>query len=91
MCAVIHFYMLTCLFVFRTLEEISTKKGKQVKGVGFTEKTSFWPRLLVSYITANGWLATASHMMKMKKNKRLLTYSFELHLPVHTFQPIKLK
>ena len=36
--------------------------------IGFTEKTSFWPRLLVGYITANGWLATASHM---------LTYSFD--------------
>ena len=29
--------------------------------LGFIEKTSFWPRLLVGYITANGWLATASH------------------------------
>ena len=26
--------------------------------LGFTEKMSFWPRLLVGYITANGWLAT---------------------------------
>ena len=30
--------------------------------LGFTEKMSFWPRLLVGYITANGWLATASHI-----------------------------
>ena len=30
--------------------------------LGFTEKMSFWPRRLVGYITANGWLATASQM-----------------------------
>ena len=47
--------------------------GKSMVSVGFTEKTSFWPRLLVGYITANGWLATASHM---------LTYSMEKGLSI---------
>ena len=35
--------------------------------IGFTEKTSIWPRLLVGYIAANGWLATASHMWHQKE------------------------
>ena len=35
--------------------------------LGFTEKTSIWPRLLVGYIAANGWLVTASHMWHQKE------------------------
>ena len=62
-------------------------------GVGFTEKTSFWPQLLVGYITANGWLTTVSHMSMEETRIRgcLLTPLTKLHLPVHTFQPIKLR
>ena len=35
--------------------------------LGFTEKSSIWPRLLVGYIAANGWLVTASHMWHQKE------------------------
>ena len=40
--------------------ELALKIIQTATTLGFTEKTSFWPRLLVGYIAANGWLATAS-------------------------------
>ena len=50
----------------RQVRSIATVATREYFGIwsliGFTEKTSFWPRLLVGYITANGWLATASHI-----------------------------
>ena len=80
-------YLFTDNMIQLAQVSISGEKGENIticpmamqnyQPLGFTEKTSFWPRLLVGCITANGWLATASHMMKMKKNKRLLTYSFD--------------
>ena len=38
----------------------------EAQKLGFTEKSSIWPRLLVGYIAANGWLVTASHMWHQK-------------------------
>ena len=64
-------YLFTDNMIQLAQVSISGEKGENIticpmamqnyQPLGFTEKTSFWPRLLVGYITANGWLATQPH------------------------------